>query len=370
MKPYYSITNGIFDLENTNEWDYATLVAISCANIPFVTDDTKTTKIETTYVSVKMLLEFLKIEDDNRNRNKTKIEESIVKLGKAGIINIISTKEIHNNKYFKLEQVVAANGQNQGFSSIVVEELENICMGIEKSLEKVKALATYISIIHRIFKATKLKKEANFNSVSTLSNFICWDTLESIGSNFNKNRKSVSIYINQLEKVKAIAIKSVKRKGKNKEEKLIFSKYSDLDKLEKYVQEKISEGEYIKESKRKTKVAKVKEVKSKSVKAKSVKAKATIKKEVSEIKQDEKEQTKAQIQSMKFNGVENGDDIAGYKKQAKIFDDTAFKSAIEKARSKTDTEKQQKLLDLAEFKAGKETTTTTTTIDYNDLFIF
>ncbi|MCJ1989413.1 hypothetical protein [Pseudolactococcus carnosus] len=369
MKPYHSITNSIFDLENTNEWDYAALVAISCANIPFVTDDTKTTKIETTYVSVKMLLEFLKIEDDNRNRNKTKIEESIVKLGKAGIINIISTKELHNNKYFKLEQVVATSGQNQGFSSIVVEELENICFGIEKSLDKVKAIATYISIIHRIFKATKLKKEANFNSVSMLSNFICWDTLESIGSNFNKNRKSVSIYINQLENVKAIAIKSVKRKGKNKEEKLIFSKYSDVDKLEKYVQEKISEGEYIKESKRKTKVAKVKEVKSiKTVKAKSVKAKATTKKEVAEIKQEEKEQTKAQIQSMKFNGVENGDDIAGYKKQAKIFDDTAFKSAIEKARSQAQSEKQQKLLDLADFKACKDATSTT--INYDKLFPF
>lgn len=366
MKPYHSITNSIFDLENTNEWDYAALVAISCANIPFVTDDTKTTKIETTYVSVKMLLEFLKIEDDNRNRNKTKIEESIVKLGKAGIINIISTKELHNNKYFKLEQVVATSGQNQGFSSIVVEELENICFGIEKSLDKVKAIATYISIIHRIFKATKLKKEANFNSVSMLSNFICWDTLESIGSNFNKNRKSVSIYINQLENVKAIAIKSVKRKGKNKEEKLIFSKYSDVDKLEKYVQEKISEGEYIKESKRKTKVAKVKEVKS----IKTVKAKATAKvKEVSKIKQEvEKEQTKAQIQSLKFAGVMNGDDIKGYKKQAKVFDDTAFKSTLEKARVKATLE-QEKLLDLAELKALAETTSTST-INYDELFIF
>lgn len=84
MKPYYSIVNTIFDSRDMNEWDYATLVAIACNNLPFVSNaESKTTEIETSYVSVETLIDTLKIENDNRNRNRDKINESLKKTCKS-----------------------------------------------------------------------------------------------------------------------------------------------------------------------------------------------------------------------------------------------------------------------------------------------
>lgn len=248
MKPYYSITNTIFNNKDMNEWDYATLVAIACNNLPFVSNaDNKTAEIETSYVSVETLLDTLKIENDNRNRNRDKINESLKKLAKANVVKVVDVKEIAKRKYFKFSQEVSKTGANQGFSSITAEEFEKIVFGIEKATDKVKALACYVSIGHRIFRATKTEKDANFNWSSNLSNFICWDTLETIGSNYNMSRKAVSKSIEMLVEVNAIASKKVKLKGKsNKEEKLIFSKYSDAEKLDLYVSEQIEKGEYTK----------------------------------------------------------------------------------------------------------------------------
>ena len=248
MKPYFSITNTIFNNKDMNEWDYATLVAIACNNLPFVSDaDSKTTEIETSYVSVETLIDTLKIENDNRKRNRDKINESLKKLAKASVVKVVDVKEIAKRKYFKFSQEVSKTGANQGFSSITAEEFEKIAFGIEKVTDKVKALACYVSIAHRIFRATKTEKDANFNWSSNLSNFICWDTLETIGNNYNMSRKAVSKSIELLVEVEAIAIKKVKLRGKsNKEEKLIFSKYSDAEKLDLYVQEQIEKGEYTK----------------------------------------------------------------------------------------------------------------------------
>ena len=248
MKPYYSITNTIFNNKDMNEWDYATLVAIACNNLPFVSDaDSKTTEIETSYVAVETLLDTLKIENDNRKRNRDKINESLKKLAKASVVKVVDVKEIAKRKYFKFSQEVSKTGTNQGFSSIIAEEFEKIAFGIEKVTDKVKALACYVSIAHRIFRATKTEKDANFNWSSNLSNFICWDTLETIGNNYNMSRKAVSKSIELLVSVDAIASKKVKLKGKsNKEEKLIFSKYSDAEKLDMYVSEQIEKGEYTK----------------------------------------------------------------------------------------------------------------------------
>lgn len=248
MKPYYSIVNTIFDSRDMNEWDYATLVAIACNNLPFVSNaESKTTEIETSYVSVETLLDTLKIENDNRKRNRDKINESLKKLAKANVVKVVDVKEIAKRKYFKFSQEVSKTGANQGFSSITAEEFEKIVFGIEKATDKVKALACYVSIAHRIFRATKTEKDANFNWSSNLSNFICWDTLETIGNNYNMSRKAVAKSIDLLVEVEAIASKKVKLKGKsNKEEKLIFSKYSDAEKLDLYVQEQIEKGEYTK----------------------------------------------------------------------------------------------------------------------------
>lgn len=248
MKPYFSLTNTIFNNNDMNEWDYATLVAIACNNLPFVSNaESKTTEIETSYVSVETLIDTLKIENDNRNRNRDKINESLKKLAKASVVKVIDVKEIAKRKYFKFSQEVSKTGANQGFSSITAEEFEKIAFGIEKVTDKVKALACYVSIAHRIFRATKTEKDANFNWSSNLSNYICWDTLETIGNNYNMSRKAVAKSIDLLVEVEAIASKKVKLRGKsNKEEKLIFSKYSDSEKLDLYVNEQIEKGEYTK----------------------------------------------------------------------------------------------------------------------------
>ena len=261
MKPYYSITNAIFDTRAMNEWDYATLVAIAFNNLPFVSNaESKTTEIETSYVSAATLLDTLKIENDNRKRNRDKINESLKKLAKANVVKVVDVKEIAKRKYFKFSQEVSTKGANQGFSSITAEEFEKIVFGIEKATDKVKALACYVSIAHRIFRATKTEKDANFNWSSNLSNYICWDTLETIGNNYNTGRKAVAKTIEMLVEVEAIASKKVKLKGKsNKEEKLIFSKYSDADKLDLYVSEQIEKGEYTKVVKAKAVVKAIKE---------------------------------------------------------------------------------------------------------------
>ena len=199
MKPYFSLTNTIFNNNDMNEWDYATLVAIACNNLPFVSNaDNKTTEIETSYVSVETLLDTLKIENDNRKRNRDKINESLKKLAKSDVVKVIDVKEISKRKYFKFSQQISLKGANQGFSSITAEEFEKIVFGIEKATDKVKALACYVSIAHRVFRATKTEKDANFNWSSNLSNYICWDTLETIGNNYNTGRKAVGKTVEML----------------------------------------------------------------------------------------------------------------------------------------------------------------------------
>ena len=247
MKPYFSLTNTIFNNNDMNEWDYATLVAIACNNLPFVSNaESKTTEIETSYVSVETLLDTLKIENDNRKRNRDKINESLKKLAKSDVVKVIDVKEISKRKYFKFSQQISLKGANQGFSSITAEEFEKIVFGIEKATDKVKALACYVSIAHRVFRATKTEKDANFNWSSNLSNYICWDTLETIGNNYNTGRKAVGKTVEMLIEVEAIAVKTVRRKDKNKEQKLIFAKFSDKDELYAYVAEQIASGEYLK----------------------------------------------------------------------------------------------------------------------------
>ncbi|ATC60435.1 hypothetical protein [Pseudolactococcus raffinolactis] len=330
MKPYFSITNTIFNNKDMNEWDYATLVAIACNNLPFVSDaDSKTTEIETSYVAVETLIDTLKIENDNRKRNRDKINESLKKLAKASVVKVVDVKEIAKRKYFKFSQEVSKTGANQGFSSITAEEFEKIAFGIEKVTDKVKALACYVSIAHRIFRATKTEKDANFNWSSNLSNFICWDTLETIGNNYNMSRKAVSKSIELLVEVEAIAIKKVKLRGKsNKEEKLIFSKYSDAEKLDSYVSEQIEKGEY-------TKV---------------VKAKAVAKETVQEINPVVEEVVEEQLQALISN---NADEVVEERTEPIRAVKVEKKEDKQKVININDDERMKKLEALASFENVK-----------------
>lgn len=379
QKEYYSITNKLYSLKDADHFDYAIMSAVATFNYPFVTDseDEKVTEIKVQPFTITDIASRLKLSNTkNVKVNNEKIEQSLKKLMKAKVLKVVEVLRSEDKENtFILKQNVDTEGQFTGFASIIVDEFFNITLKIKKDSDRIKALACYVSIVQRIFKAAKRTKQANFNWENTLTYFVNWESQENIGNKYGMSRKAVAKSIELLCDVEAIALRVIKQKNGGKEVKNIYSKFSDSEHLDDYIKLQLENGEYAKEVVKKVKVAKVKEVAEetkavkieKVVKAKEVKAKAA-KKEVAEIKQEEKEQTKAQIQSMKFNGVENGDDIAGYKKQAKIFDDTAFKSSIEKARVNA-TDEQQKLLDLAEFKASEETTSTTT-IDYNELFIF
>ena len=245
MNSYYQITNKIFEMKNMSYWDYATLASISYANIPFVIsqdDKVIVTEIETGYVSAETLIDTLKIGNDNRDKNRIrdKINESLTKLEKWGVIKIVDIKENSERKYYKIRQQISTKGEYNGFSSITVVEFERIIFGVKKTSDKVKALACYISIIHRIFKTDYNK----FNS-KNLSHYINWETQESIGDKYGVKRKSVSKTINLLVEVQAIATKTIKRKDKGKEIKNIYTKYCDRDKLDMYIKEQLNNKTYI-----------------------------------------------------------------------------------------------------------------------------
>ena len=137
MNSYYQITNKIFEMKNMSYWDYATLASISYANIPFVInqdDKVIVTEIETGYVSAETLIDTLKIGNDNRDKNRIrdKINESLTKLEKWGVIKIVDIKENSEREYYKIRQQISTKGEYNGFSSITVVEFERIIFGVKK----------------------------------------------------------------------------------------------------------------------------------------------------------------------------------------------------------------------------------------------
>lgn len=250
MKPYYSITNRLYSLQNATEWDFATLATIATFNYPFVTEDEKVTEIKVKPFKVADVYNALNISNASRNKKATytKIENAIVKLAKADIITIDEVvKSDGRENTFITKQVIDVKGQYTGFASINADEYFNVVLKIEKDAEKVKALACYVSIIQRIFKQAKdeLAKQAKFN-ISSLNYYINWESQETIGNKYGMSRKAVSKSIELLVEVEAISIKAIKQKGAGKEVKYIYTKYSDADKLDLYVSEQIEKGEYTK----------------------------------------------------------------------------------------------------------------------------
>ena len=250
MKPYYSITNKLYGLQNATEWDFATLATIATFNYPFVTEDEKVTEIKVKPFKVADVYNALNISNASRNKKATytKIENAIVKLAKADIITIDDVvKSDGQENTFITKQVIDVKGQYTGFATITADEYFNIVLKIEKDAEKIKALACYVSIIQRIFKQAKdeLAKQAKFN-ISSLNYYINWESQESIGNKYGMSRKAVSKSIELLVEVEAISIKAIKQKNAGKEVKYIYTKYSDSEKLDLYVSEQIEKGEYTK----------------------------------------------------------------------------------------------------------------------------
>ncbi len=264
QKEYYSITNKLYGLQDATEWDFATLATIATFNYPFVTEDEKVTEIKVKPFKVADVYNALNISNASRNKKATytKIENAIVKLAKADIIEIDDVvKSDGRENTFITKQVIDVKGQFTGFATITADEYFNIVLKIEKDAEKVKALACYVSIIQRIFKQAKdeLAKQAKYN-ISSLNYYINWESQETIGNKYGMSRKAVSKSIELLVEVEAIAIKAIKQKGAGKEVKYIYTKHSDKDKLDMYVLEQLENGEYTKVVKAKVAKEIVKEI--------------------------------------------------------------------------------------------------------------
>lgn len=241
MKPYYAITKKIYGLEQANEWDYATLAAIATFNYPFVIEDEKVTEIKVQPFSADDIMSRLRLDSKNKQRHITKIEASIDKLEKAGAIKI-SRK--HNDLYF-LSQVISYeskdnNGETVGFANVLAQEFFNICE-IQRTNDRIQAVALYVSINQRIFRENKKAMTADY------ARYCNWETLENLGKKYGRSRTVVLKSLKHLQIVKAVSFAVVKMENKNKEEsnlKYVMSRYDNNNQLNSYVSEKKSEGLY------------------------------------------------------------------------------------------------------------------------------
>ena len=241
MKPYYSITKKIYGLEQANEWDYATLATIATFNYPFVIEDEKVTEIKVQPFSADDIMSRLRLDSKNKQRHITKIEASIDKLEKAGAIKISRKLD---DLYF-ISQIISYeskdnNGETVGFANVLAQEFFNICE-IQRTNDRIQAVALYVSINQRIFRENKKAMTADY------ARYCNWETLENLGKKYGRSRTVVLKSLKHLQIVKAISFAVVKMENKNKEEsnlKYVMSRYDNNNQLNSYVSEKKSEGLY------------------------------------------------------------------------------------------------------------------------------
>lgn len=241
MKPYYAITKKIYGLEQANEWDYATLATIATFNYPFVTEDEKVTEIKVQPFSTDDIMSRLRFDNKNKKRYIEKIEVAIDKLEKHGVVKV---NRKHNDLYF-LSQVISYeskdnNGETVGFANVLAQEFFNICE-IQRTNDRIQAVALYVSINQRIFRENKKAMTADY------ARYCNWETLENLGKKYCRSRTVVLKSLKQLQIVKAVSFAIVKMENKNKEEsnlKYVMSRYDNNNQLNSYVSEKKSEGLY------------------------------------------------------------------------------------------------------------------------------
>ena len=241
MKPYYSLTKKIYGLQDATEWDYATLATIATFNYPFVTEDEKVTEIKVQPFSTDDIMSRLRLDSKNKQRHIEKIEVAIDKLEKHGVVKV---NRKHNDLYF-LSQVISYeskdnNGETVGFANVLAQEFFNICE-IQRTNDRIQAVALYVSINQRIFRENKKAMTADY------ARYCNWETLENLGKKYCRSRTVVLKSLKHLQIVKAVSFAIVKMENKNKEEsnlKYVMSRYDNNNQLNSYVSEKKSEGLY------------------------------------------------------------------------------------------------------------------------------
>ena len=172
----------------------------------------------------------------------SKIEASIDKLEKAGVIKI---NRKHNDLYF-ISQIISYkssadnNGETVGFANVLAQEFFNICE-IQRTNDRIQAIALYVSINQRIFRENKKTMTADY------ARYCNWETLENLGKKYGRSRTVVLKSLKHLQIVKAVSFAVVKMENKNKEEsnlKYVMSRYDNNNQLNSYVAEKKKDGLY------------------------------------------------------------------------------------------------------------------------------
>lgn len=241
MKPYYAISKKVYGLEQATEWDYAVMATLATYNYPFVTDDEKVTEIKVQPFSINDVMSRLRLDSKNKQRHMSKIEASIDKLEKAGVIKI---NRKHNDLFF-VSQVVSYeskdnNGETVGFANVLAQEFFNICE-IQRTNDRIQAIALYVSINQRIFRENKKAMTADY------ARYCNWETLENLGKKYGRSRTVVLKSLKHLQIVKAVSFAVVKMENKNNEEsnlKYVISRYDNNNELNSYINEKKADGLY------------------------------------------------------------------------------------------------------------------------------
>ncbi|HCS93117.1 MAG TPA: hypothetical protein DIW15_00205 [Bavariicoccus seileri] len=250
MKSFYSITNKIYDLQDATEFDYAVAAMIATYNLPFSTDEV-VDEIETFTFTVNEIFTRLRLDYDNKTYYTKKIRTSIKKLHDANVINISNYDQIdfndnsnenNNNEIFYLSQVVDEAGEYAGFASLVCKELMN-ALEIPKISDRIQAIAFYVSVNQRIFRAKAEDTKAD------ISRFINWECIATIANKYGRSRTIGLKSLQQLQKVKALSFAIVKLNGALKDAeksstKYVISRYEYNNSLNAYVNEKLKEGLY------------------------------------------------------------------------------------------------------------------------------
>lgn len=243
MEEYYALTNKIYEYQS-NEWEYAVMAAIATFNLPYVSKDNKKSNIKTRKVSKEMIVDALNVNINRhkRKQNIDKVDLALTSLCEKGIIEVAVTEHKGSNKKYQFTQVVNEKGSFQGFAFIYCDEIERM-FDIEKDSDRIKSIACYVSIIQRFFREVEVKNKASFNWVKQYERHINFETIESIGRKYGRDRRSV---IRSLEILKdAQVLEVVKVKLSTKEEKYLISRYVDKSVLNSYIHEKISCGDYL-----------------------------------------------------------------------------------------------------------------------------
>lgn len=242
MKPYYAISKKVYGLEQATEWDYAVMATLATYNYPFVTDDEKVTEIKVQPFSINDVMSRLRLDSKNKQRHMSKIEASIDKLEKAGVIKINRKLD---DLYF-ISQIISYkssadnNGETVGFANVLAQEFFNICE-IQRTNDRIQAIALYVSINQRIFRENKKAMTADY------ARYCNWETLENLGKKYGRSRTVVLKSLKHLQIVKAVSFAVVKMENKNKEEsnlKYVMSRYDNNNQLNSYVAEKKKDGLY------------------------------------------------------------------------------------------------------------------------------